>query len=256
MYANKQRKHRQKTNNNNNVLLRIHIRHKKCTESLLNGDYSVKLSDRGRRKIDSKEASSLSQESLLTSISLGARCALGRLRRTQWAQRVLCFLRDSSAWREGKKAKCKLSSRWMCFTSAFMLMLWQRIKTLNKKCFPWPTDFTISLTYPNVAQMISTNQDSLFFFESLFSQTEKKSFPFPFFYFFSSTGYDPNGDYIYTKGQHYGAEEWILKADEQSTDGRRAVVLFANFGKKYLAIRNGELTGVAGYSEDCVWILD
>ena len=95
-----------------------------------------------------------------------------------------------------------------------------------------------------------------FFFESLFSQTEKKSFPFPFFYFFSSTGYDPNGDYIYTKGQHYGAEEWILKADEQSTDGRRAVVLFANFGKKYLAIRNGELTGVAGYSEDCVWILD
>ncbi|KAM7438077.1 hypothetical protein ABFA07_012383 [Porites harrisoni] len=69
-------------------------------------------------------------------------------------------------------------------------------------------------------------------------------------------GYDPNGDYIYTKGQHYGAEEWILKADEQSTDGRRAVVLFANFGKKYLAIRNGELTGVAGYSEDCVWILD
>ena len=230
----------QKTNNNNNVLLRIHIKHKKCTESLLNGDYSVKLSDPRRRKTDSKEASSLSQESLLTSISLGARCALGRLRRTQWAQRVLCFLPDSSAWREGKKAKCKLSSRWMCFTSAFMSMLWQRIKTLNKKCFPQPTDFTISLTF------------SSHFFHKL----KKKSFPFPFFYFFSSTGYDPNGDYIYTKGQHYGAEEWILKADEQSTDGRRAVVLFANFGKKYLAIRNGELTGVAGYSEDCVWILD
>ncbi|XP_078361112.1 uncharacterized protein LOC144645411 [Oculina patagonica] len=69
-------------------------------------------------------------------------------------------------------------------------------------------------------------------------------------------GYDPNGDYIYTKAQHYGAEEWILKADDQSTDGRRAVVLFANFGKKYLAIRNGKLTGVAQYSEDCVWILD
>ena len=47
----------QKTNNNNNVLLRIHIRHKKCTESLLNEDYSVKLSDRRRRKIASKEAS-------------------------------------------------------------------------------------------------------------------------------------------------------------------------------------------------------
>lgn len=69
-------------------------------------------------------------------------------------------------------------------------------------------------------------------------------------------GYDPNGDYIYTKAQHYGAEEWILKADDQSTDGRRAVVLFANFGKKYLAIRNGKLTGVANYSQDCVWILD
>ena len=51
------KKHMQKTNNNNNVLLRIHIKHKKCTESLLNGDYSVKLSDRGRRKIDSKKAS-------------------------------------------------------------------------------------------------------------------------------------------------------------------------------------------------------
>lgn len=69
-------------------------------------------------------------------------------------------------------------------------------------------------------------------------------------------GYDPNGDYIYTKAQHYGAEEWILKADEQSTDGRRAVVLHAKFGNKYLAIRNGKLTGVSKYSEDCVWILD
>ena len=68
----------QKTNNNNNVLLRIHVRHKKSTESLLNGDYSVKLSDRRRRKIDSKEASLLSQEFLLTSISLGARCVLGK----------------------------------------------------------------------------------------------------------------------------------------------------------------------------------
>ena len=52
------KKHMQKTNNNNNVLLRIHIKHKKCTESLLNGDYSVKLSYRRRRKIDSKKASS------------------------------------------------------------------------------------------------------------------------------------------------------------------------------------------------------
>ncbi|KXJ27782.1 uncharacterized protein LOC110233617 [Exaiptasia diaphana] len=69
-------------------------------------------------------------------------------------------------------------------------------------------------------------------------------------------GYDPNGDYIYTKGQHYGAEEWLLKADEQYQGGERAVVLFANFGKKYLAIRNGKLTGVNSYSDDCVWILE
>ena len=131
----------------------------------------------------------------------------------------------------------------------------EKNKTLIINCFAWSTGLTISLTYPDVAQMISKNQDS-FLFSSHFCHKLKKSFPFPFFYFFSFTGYDPNGDYIYTKGQHYGAEEWILKADEQSTDGRRAVVLFANFGKKYLAIRNGELTGVAGYSEDCVWILD
>ena len=131
----------------------------------------------------------------------------------------------------------------------------EKNKTLIINCFAWSTGLTISLTYPDVAQMISKNQDS-FFFSSNFCHKLKKSFPFPFFYFFSFTGYDPNGDYIYTKGQHYGAEEWILKADEQSTDGRRAVVLFANFGKKYLAIRNGELTWVDRYSEDCVWILD
>ena len=72
--------------------------------------------------------------------------------------------------------------------------------------------------------------------------------------------YDPNvgmdGSYIYTKAQHYGAEEWILKADDQSTDGQRAVVLWNNYGKLYLAIRNGKLVAVSSYSEDCVWILD
>uniref|UniRef100_A0A1I8GCP2 TIR domain-containing protein n=3 Tax=Macrostomum lignano TaxID=282301 RepID=A0A1I8GCP2_9PLAT len=69
-------------------------------------------------------------------------------------------------------------------------------------------------------------------------------------------GYDPNGDYIYTKGQHYGAEEWLLISDEESTDGRRAVVIFAKFGQRYLAIRNGKLTGVANKGPDCVWYLD
>ena len=70
------------------------------------------------------------------------------------------------------------------------------------------------------------------------------------------SGYDPNGDYIYTKGQHYGAEEWKLIADESMSTGERAVVIFANFGKKYLAIRNGKLTGVSNKDKDCVWILD
>ncbi|XP_065054664.1 uncharacterized protein LOC135683358 isoform X2 [Rhopilema esculentum] len=69
-------------------------------------------------------------------------------------------------------------------------------------------------------------------------------------------GYDPNGDYIYTKAQHYGAEEWKLIADESMSTGERAVVIFANYGKKYLAIRNGKLTGVANKDKDCVWILD
>ena len=65
-----------------------------------------------------------------------------------------------------------------------------------------------------------------------------------------------DGSYIYTKAQHYGAEEWILKADVHSTDGRRAVVLWNKFGKLYLAIRDGKLVAVSSYSEDCVWILD
>ena len=75
-------------------------------------------------------------------------------------------------------------------------------------------------------------------------------------FFFVFKGYDPNGDYTYTKAQHYGAEEWILMADENDNTGRRAVVIFANYGKKYLAIRNGKLTGVSNVGEDCRWYLD
>ncbi|CAH1775336.1 unnamed protein product [Owenia fusiformis] len=69
-------------------------------------------------------------------------------------------------------------------------------------------------------------------------------------------GYDPNGDYIYTKGQHYGAEEWNIIADETCSTGERSVVLFAAYGKKYLAIRNGKFTGVSKPGDDCIWILD
>lgn len=69
-------------------------------------------------------------------------------------------------------------------------------------------------------------------------------------------GYDPNGDYIYTKGQHYGAEQWNLVCDDEGMNGERAVVLFACFGKKFLAVRNGKLTGVSKREKDCIWILD
>ena len=68
-------------------------------------------------------------------------------------------------------------------------------------------------------------------------------------------GYDPNGDYIYTKPDHYGAEEWILNTDESDDTGRRAVTIFANYGKKYLTIREGQLTGVDEFSSDCRWYL-
>ena len=69
-------------------------------------------------------------------------------------------------------------------------------------------------------------------------------------------GYDPNGDYVYTKAQHYGAEEWVLSTDETDDTGRRAVIIFANYGKKYLTVKNGKLTGVASKSRNCRWYLD
>ena len=65
-----------------------------------------------------------------------------------------------------------------------------------------------------------------------------------------------DGSYIYTKAQHHDAGKWILKVDDQSTDGQRAVVLWNNYGKSHLAIKNGKLVAVSSYSEDCVWILD
>jgi hypothetical protein len=68
-------------------------------------------------------------------------------------------------------------------------------------------------------------------------------------------GYDPNGDYIYTKPQHYGAEEWILMTDETDDTGKRAVIIFANYGKKYLTVRGDRLTGVDEVSTDCRWYL-
>jgi len=68
-------------------------------------------------------------------------------------------------------------------------------------------------------------------------------------------GYDPNGDFVYTKPDHYGAEEWLLQTDESDDTGRRAVVLFANYGKRYLTIREGQLSGVEEFTPDCRWYL-
>ena len=45
-------------------------------------------------------------------------------------------------------------------------------------------------------------------------------------------------------------------SDEKSAGGERAVVILNNWGKQYLAIRNGKLTGASSRSDDCVWILD
>lgn len=70
-------------------------------------------------------------------------------------------------------------------------------------------------------------------------------------------GYDPNGDYIYTKSEHYGAEEWRLMTDDTDDTGRRAVIIFADYGKRFLTVNDGEgLTGVAEQTEDCRWYLE
>ena len=61
---------------------------------------------------------------------------------------------------------------------------------------------------------------------------------------------------MYTKAQHYGAEEWTLKVDETDNTGKRAVVIFACYAKKYLAIRNGKLTGLKSVTPDCRWYLE
>eukprot|EP01137_Pigoraptor_chileana_P014424 Opistho-2@69029 len=63
-------------------------------------------------------------------------------------------------------------------------------------------------------------------------------------------GYDPNGDYTYAKGQHFGAEEWIVSTKSGVLG---AVVLFANYAQKYLAVVNGKLTGVSSQCPECVW---
>ncbi|XP_066910176.1 uncharacterized protein [Clytia hemisphaerica] len=69
-------------------------------------------------------------------------------------------------------------------------------------------------------------------------------------------GYDANGDYTYTKAQHYGAEEWTLKVDESDNTGKRAVVIFAVYGKKYLGIKNGKLSGFPSLNPACRWYLE
>ena len=67
--------------------------------------------------------------------------------------------------------------------------------------------------------------------------------------------YDPFLDSISTNLDYYGAAEWILMTDENDDTGRRAVIIFANYGKKYITVRDGQLTGVDDVSTDCRWYL-
>lgn len=50
--------------------------------------------------------------------------------------------------------------------------------------------------------------------------------------------------YVYTEASHYGAEEWLLMADES---GERAVVI-QNYSK-FLAVLNGKLVGLDSYTK-------
>lgn len=70
-------------------------------------------------------------------------------------------------------------------------------------------------------------------------------------------GYDPNGDYVYTKSEHFGAEEWKLMNDDTDDTGKRAVIIFADYGKKFLTVNDEDgLTGVDDQTEDCRWYLE
>ena len=67
-------------------------------------------------------------------------------------------------------------------------------------------------------------------------------------------GYDPHCDFTYTKSQSYGAEDWQLTKEELSENDECCVVLFANYGEKFLGIVNGKLTGLSERTQDCVWV--
>jgi len=86
---------------------------------------------------------------------------------------------------------------------------------------------------------------------------EERSGEIYFYKNYATNGYlGADGSYIYTKAQHYGAEEWKLMADETTSSGERAVVIFNIYGKTYLAIKGNQLASVSRKDEDCVWILD
>ncbi len=70
-------------------------------------------------------------------------------------------------------------------------------------------------------------------------------------------GYDPHGDYFYTKVNAYGAEDCRVTpvGPGPSKTDESFVLLFADFGKKYLAIANGKLTGLNERTPECVWII-
>ncbi|KAJ8335643.1 hypothetical protein SKAU_G00389850 [Synaphobranchus kaupii] len=69
-------------------------------------------------------------------------------------------------------------------------------------------------------------------------------------------GYDPNGNYTYTKASPHGAEEWQLLVDETDNSAERAVVVKNKHSELFLAVFNGQLTGQKFYNESCKWFLE
>ncbi|XP_036372463.1 uncharacterized protein LOC118769463 [Megalops cyprinoides] len=69
-------------------------------------------------------------------------------------------------------------------------------------------------------------------------------------------GFDPDGNYVYTKANPYGAEEWLLMVDESDQSPERAVVIKNRHSQRFLAVQNGKLAGLTSYTEGCKWFLE
>ncbi|XP_062373478.1 uncharacterized protein LOC134061734 [Sardina pilchardus] len=69
-------------------------------------------------------------------------------------------------------------------------------------------------------------------------------------------GFDPNGDYVYTKANPYGAEEWLLMVDESDHSHERAVVIKNKHSGRFLAVQQGRFIGLPSHTEECKWFLE